>query len=364
MVLTTHSPPGCYGHLLSQILAFSHILSINNYTPEKVGLTTQHLICLNISIFHTLPLFYFFLQGVRDYIYNYPVRLSEHTNESSSFLGALGFTRLVELLALKTVPTESLLSWLTKTASPHLVEVASEPEPLSALALLWTPEALHNPKDSKVGVSLVYKPPYIPSASFCEAYFSLKSTSKAKLSKRSYSPGLMFVRITEASLITPHPLEKPLYLDVKHPDYITDLNTLRSPVVYRGFKLHKVLLVKEDTSIVQVVLPCLQGVSTPSLITYQKNQLTPEFCRPEIINTPLAVAHEGHWNIVNDPMFPACIQEFRARHETLMKTSSQTGLSVKVESGPQKASTSNEKQVREQVREIMAQVFTLRVQAV
>ena len=215
-------------------------------------------------------MFYFFLQGVRDYIYNYPVKLSEHTNESNSFFGALGFTRPVELLALKTVPTESLLSWLTKTTSPHLVEVASEPEPLSALALLWTPEALHNPKDSKVGVGLVYKPPYIRSASFCEAYFSLKSTSEAELSKRSYGPGLMFVPITEASMIIPHPLERPLYLDIKHPDYIMNSNTPRTPVVYRGFKLHKVLLVKEDTSIVQVVLPCLQGASTPSLITYQK----------------------------------------------------------------------------------------------
>ena len=233
MVLTTLSPPGCYGHLLSQILAFSRILSINNYIPEKVGLTTQYLICLNISIYHTLPFFYFFLQGVWDHIYKHPVKLDEHTNDSSSFFGALGFTQQVELLALKTFPTESLLSWLTKPTGPYLVEVASEPEPLSALALLWTPEALHDLKDSKVGVGLVYKAPYIPSASICEAYFSLKSTSKAEVGKRSYSPGLMFVCITEASLIVPHPIERPLYLDIKHPSYIMSSNTLRSPVVYR-----------------------------------------------------------------------------------------------------------------------------------
>ena len=324
MVLTTRSPPGCYGHLLSQILAFSRILSINNYTPEKVGLTTQYLICLNISIFHTLPLFYFFLQGVWDHIYKNLVKLNQHTKDSSSFLGALGFTRQVELLALKTVPTESLLSWLTKPTSPHLVEVASEPGPLSALALIWTPEALHNLKDSKVGVGLVYKTPYIPSASFCEAYFSLKSISKAEVGKRSYGPGLMFVRITEASLRAPHPIEKPLYLDVKHPSYITSSYTLRSPVVYRGFKLHKVLLVEEDTRTFQVVLPHLEGVSTHGLITYQKHQMTPEFRRPEIIDTPLAVAHEKHWNIVNNPVFPACLEEFKTRHEASKRTTSQT----------------------------------------
>ena len=102
-----------------------------------------------------------------DHIYKNPVKLNEHMNDSSSFFGALGFTQQVELLTLKTVPTESFLSWLTKPTGPHLVEVASEPEPLSTLAILWTPEVLHDLKASKVGVGLVYKAPYIPSASFC-----------------------------------------------------------------------------------------------------------------------------------------------------------------------------------------------------
>ena len=229
-----------------------------------------------------------------DHIYKNPVKFNEHLNDSSSFFGVLGFTQQVELLTLKTVPTESLLSWLTKPAGPHLVEATLESEPLSALAILWTPEALDDLKASKVGLGLVYKAPYIPSASFSEAYFSLKSASKAEVGKSSYGPGLMFVRITEASLIIPHPIERPLYLDVKHPSYITKSNTSRSPVVYRDFKLHKVHLMEGDTCTVQVALPCLQGELTHHMITYQKHQMTPEFRRPEIIYTPLAVAHEKH----------------------------------------------------------------------
>ena len=111
------------------------------------------------------------------------------------------------------------------------------------------------------------------------------------------------------------------------------------------------------------------------MITYQKHQMTPEFRRPEIIDTPLAVAHEKHWNIVNDLMFPACLEDFKARHEASKRTTSQTGPSARgttltkgpssvVGSGPQSAPTSDAEEVREQVQEIMAQIFALRVQTV
>ena len=57
----------------------------------------------------------------------------------------------------------------------HLIEVTSDGDLCTSLAILWTPEALHDPKTSKVGVGLVYKAPHIWSTSFSEAYFSLKS---------------------------------------------------------------------------------------------------------------------------------------------------------------------------------------------
>ena len=128
----------------------------------------------------------------------------------------------VELLSLKMVSTASLLAWLTRPTGPHLVEATSDGEPHMALAILWTPEALHDPKTSKVGVGLVYKAPYIWSASFSEAYFSLKSASGTEVGKRSSDTSLMFIHITEASQVIPHPTERPLFLAFKHLSLITD----------------------------------------------------------------------------------------------------------------------------------------------
>ena len=74
-----------------------------------------------------------------------------------------------------------------------------------ALAILWTPEVLYNPKASMVGVALVYKAPYIQSASFSEAYFNLKSASKTEAGKRSSESSLIFIQVTKASQVVPHP---------------------------------------------------------------------------------------------------------------------------------------------------------------
>ena len=305
---------------------------------------------------------------MRDHIYKNPVKISEQTND----FGALGFTLQVELLSLKTVSTASLLAWLTRPTGPHLVEATSGGEPHMALAILWTPEVLHDPKTSKVGVGLVYKAPYIRSASFSEAYFSLKSTSGTEAGKRSSDTSLMFIHITEASQVIPHPTERPLLLDVKHPSLITDSNAPRPPQV---FKLHKVHLVKEDTHTTQVAIPHLEGENTHHMITYQKSQIIPEFRMSDTIEAPLAVTDEKHWNILKDPVFPACLAGFKDRHETSKGTTSQAGpstrgmtltttLSSATGSSSQSAPTSDVNEVREQVHKILAQIFALKVETV
>ena len=244
-----------------------------------------------------------------------------------------------------------------------------------ALAILWTPEALHNPKTSKVGVGLVYKAPYIRSASFSEAYFSLKSVSGTEAGKRPSDTSLMFIHITEASQVIPHPTERPLFLDIKHLSFVTNSNTPRPPQVFRGFKLHKVHLVTEDTHTTQVAIPCLEGENTHHMITYQKSQIIPEFHMSDTIEAPLAVADEKHWNILNDPVFPACLVGFKDRHETSQGTTSQAGPSTRsmtlrttpssaTGSSSQSAPTSDVNEVREQVHKILTQIFALKVETV
>ena len=114
-----------------------------------------------------------------DQLYQSPSKLKKHTDNLGSFFGALGFTSLVEQLALRAVPTESLLTWLTMPTSPHLVEAVLTSESHMVLTILVTPEGLYDSHSPRVGLGLVYKAPYIKTASFSEAFFHLKSASDA-----------------------------------------------------------------------------------------------------------------------------------------------------------------------------------------
>ena len=95
-------------------------------------------------------------------------------------------------------PAESLLTWLTKPTGPHLAD-----------------EVLYDPNSPRVGLGLVYKAPYIKTASFSKAFFYLKSTSEAEADKRITDSSLMFVQINEASKVIPLPYVQPLFLDVE-----------------------------------------------------------------------------------------------------------------------------------------------------
>ena len=130
-----------------------------------------------------------------DQLYKSPAKLKKHTDDSGSFFGALGFTSPVEQLALRAVPVESLLTWPTMPTGPHLVEAVVTCKSHTALAILVTPEELYNSHSPRVGLGLVYKAPYIKTASFSEAFFHLKSASEAGADKRITNPHLMLCRL-------------------------------------------------------------------------------------------------------------------------------------------------------------------------
>ena len=88
----------------------------------------------------------------------------------------------VEELTLKTPSLANVLDWLTQPQGPHLVDETSAKDPLTALAILITPEALDDPDSPMVGLDLMYKAPYIRAASWSEAYFDLKLASEAEVS--------------------------------------------------------------------------------------------------------------------------------------------------------------------------------------
>ena len=190
-----------------------------------------------------------------------------------------------------------------------------DPDSLTALAILVTPEALYDPDSPRVGLGLVYKAPYIQATSWSEAYFSLKLASQAEVSNRTTSAMIIFVQILESSQVIPLPGVPTLFLDVKTAQDITDSKEPRPPQDFRGFKLHRVVYVVASPPIGQVALLHLQGKTVFHGAPKQKQVLTPELREAPQLTMALSAADPNHWNTVNDPIFPSCLDEFKARHE-------------------------------------------------
>ena len=218
-------------------------------------------------------------------------------------------------LTLRTASLANVLDWLTQPKGPHLVHGMLTADSLAALAILVTPEALYDPDSPRVGVGLVYKAPYIQATSWSEAYFSLKLASQAEVSNRTTSAMIIFVQIQESSQVIPLPGVPTLFLDVKTAEDITDSKEPRPPQDFRGFKLHQVVYIGAGPPIGQVALPHLQGKTVFHWAPKQKQVLTPELREAPQLMVALSAADTNHWNIVNDPILPSCLDEFKARHE-------------------------------------------------
>ena len=315
-----------------------------------------------------------------DQLYRTPVQLRSHTNDSGSFFGALGFTVPVEELTLRTASLANILDWLTQPKGPHLVDGTSTTDSLTALAILVTPEALYDPDSPMVGLGLVYKAPYIQAASWSEAYFSLELASQAEVSNRTTSTMITFVQIQESSQVIPLPGVSTLFLEVKTAEDITDSKEPQPPQDFRGFKLHRVVYIGASPLIGQVALPRLQGKTVFYWAPKQKQVLTPELREAPQLMVALSAADTNHWNNVNDPIFPSCLDEFKARHEAslasgaakLTRRPSSHGESstptheLPISTWPQPPSTPTLewREVDEKVAEVMDQMHNLHLEMV
>ena len=123
-------------------------------------------------------------------------------------------------------------------------------------------------------------------------------------------------QINEASKVIPLPCVQPLFLDVPTASDITDSIKPKSPHVFRAFRLHRVVYIGESTPRTQVAFPHLCGETQSHLINFQKQLLIPELWEQPLLSVTLAVADDEHWNIVNDPIYPACLTDFWRRHES------------------------------------------------
>ena len=195
---------------------------------------------------------------------------------------------------------------------------------LMALAISVSPEAFDDPDSPLVGLGLMYKAPYIQSASWSEAYFELKLTSQAEVSSRPIETKVIFVQIQASSQVIPLPSVPTLFLDVKTPETITDSKVSRPTRDFRGFHLHRVIVTGEDPPVSQVAIPHLQGSTSFHWIPMQEQVLPPEMEEAPQVAAALATTDPNHWNIRNDPIYPGCLERFKARREAFMASKAAT----------------------------------------
>ena len=309
-----------------------------------------------------------------------PAQLKSHTDDSGSFFGALGFTVPVEELTLRTASLANILNWLTQPKGPHLVDRTSTPGSLTALAILVTPEALYDPDSPRVGLGLVYKAPYIQATSFSEAYFSLKLASRAEVSNRTTSALIVFVQIHKSSQVIPLPGVPTLFLDMKTAEDVTDSNEPRPSQDFRGFRLHWVVYIGVSPPVGQVAFPRLQGKTVSHWAPMQKQVLMPELEKAPQLTVALSAADANHWNIGNDPIFPSCLDKFKARHKA-SQASGATRLTWRPSSHGESSTPTHElpfpacpqppstptlgwQEVDEKVTEVMDQLHNLHLETV
>ena len=200
----------------------------------------------------------------------------------------------VEELTLKTASLTTILDWLTQPQGPHLVDGTSAKDPVTALAILITPEALYDPDSPMVGLGLMYKAPYIKAASWSEAYFDLKLASQAEASYRTTGTKIIFGQIQESSQVIPLPRVPTLFLDVKTPEDITDSKDPQPLQDFRGFRLHRVVFTGVSPPIGQVVIPRLQGKTVCCWAPRQKQVLLPELEEAPQLTVALSAANSNH----------------------------------------------------------------------
>ena len=132
------------------------------------------------------------------------------------------------------------------------------------------------------------------------------------------------MQIQESSQVIPLPGVPTLFLDVKTPEDVTNSKIPRPPQDFRGFQLHRVILTGVSPLIRQVAIPHLQGKTVGCWAPSQKQVLLPELEEAPQITVALSAADANHWNIMNDPIFPSCLDVFKARHEASLASKAAT----------------------------------------
>ena len=242
----------------------------------------------------------------------------------TAFLGALGFTRPVEQLVLRSVPLPSLLFWLSRPKGSNLVEATIPAEEVGttsacrSMAIAVFEEMLYKDRCPLVGVGLVYTPPYLPQVPFSVAYMNLCEWRDAHEASENRLVGirLMFIHASEASGFLPVAEGHPVLLDASAMEVLGDIETSVLPLSLRGFQLHTVFAPLADGSkACNIVSPRFQGGNISALIRYDEETVSPELGPQPPMGISLCAPSQDHWTIVLDTVLPSTIEEYRQLRE-------------------------------------------------
>ena len=294
----------------------------------------------------------------------------------AAFLGALGFTRPVEQLVLRSVPLPSLLFWLSRPKGSNLVEATTPAEEVrmtsacQSMAIAVSEEMMYKDRFPLVGVGIVYTPPYLPQVPFSLAYMNLREWRDAREASENWLVGtrLMFIHASEASEFLLVAEEHPVLLDASATEVLGDIETSASPLSLRGFQLHTVLVpLTEGGRARNIVLPRFQGGSASSLILYDKETVSPELGPQPPMRISLCAPSQDHWTIVLDTVFPSTIEEYRRLREQAAPKPTKTGVLPSSSSGNgagrAEAARSRERALQ-MARSILDQAHALQLQSI
>ena len=186
------------------------------------------------------------------------------------YLGALGFTKPLDKIVLRTIPLKSLLEWLSKTRGPNLVEATVGGVSEKALVLAVTKRMLYEQDMPSVGVGLVYKPHYVSTESFCSAYMHLNVWHAAASSEDSTdkldSTHFTLVSISETSEVVPVAQPHPI-LDVSGKEVVEKTGEPLAPLWFWGFRLHTVWNQPPgEEPVHRIAFPHLRGDATAPML--------------------------------------------------------------------------------------------------
>ena len=293
----------------------------------------------------------------------------------AAFLGALGFTRPVEQLELRSVPLPSLLFWLSRPKSSNLVEAtipAEEVRTTSAcrsMAIAVSEEMLYKGRCPLVGVGLMYTPPYLPQVPFSVAYMNLCEWRDAQVASENWLVGtrLMFIHASEASEFLPVAEGHPILLDASATEVLGDIETSVSPLSLRGFQLHTVLVpLAEGGNARNIISPRFQGGNSSALILYDEETVPPKLGPQPPMRISLCAPSQDHWTIVLDTVFPSTIEEYRRLREQAASKPTKVGAlpasSSDTGAGRTKAAPSRERALQ-MARSILDQAHALQIQS-